>query len=59
MQAGESFVAPSVILVLVWVAGYLRHPEVLQSFRDGTGEPRLATDEEVPAVFGAGRGGGA
>jgi hypothetical protein len=33
MQHGESFVGPSVILVLVWVAGYLRHPEVLQSFR--------------------------
>jgi len=24
-----------VLLVLVWVAGYLRHPEVLQSFRAG------------------------
>jgi hypothetical protein len=33
MEHGESFVLPSVILVLVWVAGYLRHPEVLQSFR--------------------------
>jgi uncharacterized membrane protein YphA (DoxX/SURF4 family) len=33
MQHGEAFVAQSVILVLVWVAGYLRHPEVLQSFR--------------------------
>jgi hypothetical protein len=35
MQHGESFVAQSVILLLVWVAGYLRHPEVLQSFREG------------------------
>lgn len=35
MQHGESYVMPSVILLLVWVAGYLRHPEVLQSFRSG------------------------
>jgi hypothetical protein len=35
MQHGESFVAQSVILLLVWLAGYLRHPEVLQSFREG------------------------
>jgi hypothetical protein len=35
MQHGEAFVAQSVILVLIWVAGYLRHPEVLQSFRTG------------------------
>src|SRR5207237_2567313 len=35
MQHGEAFVAQSVILALVWVAGYLRHPEVLQSFRAG------------------------
>jgi len=35
MQHGEDFVAQSVILVLIWVAGYLRHPEVLQSFRAG------------------------
>ena len=33
MQHGEAFVAQSVILALVWVAGYLRHPEVFQSFR--------------------------
>jgi hypothetical protein len=33
MQHGELFVVQSVILVLIWVAGYLRHPEVLQSFR--------------------------
>jgi hypothetical protein len=35
MQHGESFVAQSAMLVLIWVAGYLRHPEVLQSFRAG------------------------
>jgi hypothetical protein len=33
MQQGETFVVQSVMLVLIWVAGYLRHPEVLQSFR--------------------------
>ncbi len=33
MQHGEAFVIPSVILALIWVAGYLRHPELLQSFR--------------------------
>jgi hypothetical protein len=35
MQHGEAFVVQSVVLVLIWVAGYLRHPEVLQSFRGG------------------------
>ena len=35
MQNGEPYVAPAVMLVLVWVAGYLRHPEILQSFRSG------------------------
>jgi len=35
MQHGEPYVVPAVLLVLVWVAGYLRHPEVLQSFRAG------------------------
>ena len=33
MQHGESYVAQSVILVLIWVTGFLRHPELLQSFR--------------------------
>ncbi len=33
MQHGESYVAQSVILALIWVAGFLRHPEVLESFR--------------------------
>jgi hypothetical protein len=36
MQHGEPYIVPSVLLLLVWVAGYLRHPEVLQSFRAGT-----------------------
>jgi len=35
MQHGEAFVAQSLILVLIWVAGYLRHPEVPLSFRAG------------------------
>ncbi len=35
MQHGEPYVVPAVLLVLVWVTGYLRHPEVLQSFRAG------------------------
>jgi len=33
LQHGEIFVVPAVLLVLVWLAGYLRHPEVFQSFR--------------------------
>jgi hypothetical protein len=33
MQHGESDVAQSIILVVIWIAGYLRYPQVLQSFR--------------------------
>lgn len=33
MQNGEPYFVPAVLLLLVWTAGYLRHPEVLQSFR--------------------------
>ena len=33
MQHDEPFILQSVYLVLIWVAGYLRHPELLQSFR--------------------------
>ncbi len=33
MQHGEPYIMASLILLLVWIAGYLRHPEVLQSFR--------------------------
>jgi hypothetical protein len=36
MQHGEAYVAQSVFLALIWVAGYLRYPEVLQSFRAPT-----------------------
>jgi hypothetical protein len=33
IQHGEPYIIPAVLLLLVWIAGYLRHPEVLQSFR--------------------------
>jgi hypothetical protein len=33
MQHDEPFVVQSVILALIWVAGYLRYPKLLQSFR--------------------------
>ena len=42
MQHADSFVAPSIILVLIWIAGYLRYPQILQSFR---GAPSTAKDE--------------
>jgi hypothetical protein len=34
MQHDEPFVIQSVYLLLIWVAGYLRYPELLQSFRE-------------------------
>ena len=34
IEHGEAYIFPSVLLILVWVAGYLRHPELLQSFRE-------------------------
>jgi hypothetical protein len=37
IEHGEPYVFPSVLLILVWVAGYLRHPELLQSFREKKG----------------------
>ncbi len=37
MQNGEPYFGPAVLLLLVWVAGYLRHPELLQSFRQAKG----------------------
>jgi hypothetical protein len=40
MQHGEAYVGPSIMLILVWVAGFLRYPEVLQSFR-----PKLRPSE--------------
>lgn len=33
MQHGEPYIIPAVLLLVVWLTGYLRHPEVLQSFR--------------------------
>jgi uncharacterized membrane protein YphA (DoxX/SURF4 family) len=35
MQNGEPHIIPAVLLVVVWVAGYLRNPEVFESFRSG------------------------
>lgn len=34
MQHGESYVAQSVILALIWLTGWLRHPEMFASFRN-------------------------
>ncbi len=39
MQHGEPFIAQSVILALIWVVGYIRHPELLQSFREFGSKP--------------------
>jgi uncharacterized membrane protein YphA (DoxX/SURF4 family) len=36
MQHAEPFYGQSVLLLLIWVAGYLRHPELLQSFRSAS-----------------------
>jgi hypothetical protein len=33
MQNAEPYYGQSVLLLLIWVTGYLRHPELLQSFR--------------------------
>ena len=33
MQNAEPYYTQAVLLLLIWVAGYLRHPELLQSFR--------------------------
>jgi len=40
MQHGEAYVGQSIMLILIWVAGFLRHPEVMQSFR--TAPPRVS-----------------
>ena len=32
MQHGEPYYGPSIMLVVIWVTGFLRHPQVLQSF---------------------------
>jgi DoxX-like family len=31
MQHGEAYVAQSIIVLLIWIAGYLRYPQLLQS----------------------------
>ena len=33
MQNAEPYYVQSVMLVVIWIVGYLRHPELLQSFR--------------------------
>ena len=33
MQNDEPYFTQPILLVLIWVAGYLRHPQLLQSFR--------------------------
>lgn len=33
MQHAESYYGQSILLVLIWVTGYLRHPELLHSFQ--------------------------
>ena len=35
MSNDESYIVPSVVLVLVWVAQYLRYPELFVSFKRG------------------------
>jgi hypothetical protein len=45
MQHGESYITQSIILALIWVAGFLRHPEVLQSFFETTATKPLVTNE--------------
>jgi hypothetical protein len=40
MQHGEAYISQSVILAVIWITGYLRHPELLQSFR--TARPGMA-----------------
>lgn len=37
MQNGEPYIIPAVLLAAVWVTGYLRNPEVFESFRSGKG----------------------
>jgi len=36
MEHGERYIVQSGILLLIWLTGYLRYPEVLQSFRPAT-----------------------
>ena len=34
MSHGESFIAPSIILVLVWITGFVRNHELLAKFKN-------------------------
>ncbi len=43
MQHGEPFIIPSAILALIWVTGFLRHSELLQSFRTERGKALAPT----------------
>jgi hypothetical protein len=33
MQNDEPYIVQSIFLLVIWIASYLRHPELLQSFR--------------------------
>ena len=45
MQHDESYVGQSIILVVIWVTGFLRHHQVLQSFF-----PARRTEADKPAT---------
>jgi hypothetical protein len=49
MQHGEPYVSQSVMLVLIWIAGFLRYPQLLQSFFPAIGvkADQSATDRSV------------
>ncbi len=40
MQHDEPYVMQSVILAVIWIAGFLRYSELLQSFRSA-GKPQI------------------
>ncbi len=42
MQHGEAYVMQSIFLALIWVAGYLRYPTLLQSFYGAPAKPVAA-----------------
>jgi hypothetical protein len=42
MQHGEAYVMQSIFLALIWVAGYLRYPTLLQSFYGAPAKPAAA-----------------
>ena len=47
MQHGEGFVVQSVILASIWVAGFLRYPQLLQSFLGSMPEAKVAQRDEL------------